>query len=64
MKTEKTAPETINIKIVGTMQDVRLLKRIMKLYLPVASKSEQEHIECYISLINHAVLKATAEAKV
>lgn len=55
MEQKKAEPATISIKIIGTMQDVRLLKRIMNLYLLVASKSEKEHIECYKSLIDHAV---------
>lgn len=48
----------INIRIIATMHDVHLLKRILKLYLPVASKREQDDIEAYLSLIDYAVKKA------
>lgn len=49
----------INIRIVGTSQDVRLLKKIFNFYLDnKASESEKEHIRTYLGLIDHAVERA------
>lgn len=46
----------INIRIVGTSQDVRLLKKIFNFYLDnKASESEKGHIRTYLGLIDHAV---------
>ncbi len=49
----------INIQIIGTSQDVRLLKKIFKHYVETkATESEKEHINSYIDLIDYAVEKA------
>lgn len=49
----------INIRIVGTPEDVKLLKKILNYYLDnKASKGERHHIETYLDLIDYAVKKA------
>lgn len=49
----------IDIRIIGTSQDVKLLKRILNFYLENKStESEKHHIETYLGLIDHAVKKA------
>ena len=49
----------IDIRIVGTSQDVRLLKKIFSFYLGnKASESEKGHIQTYLGLIDHAVERA------
>lgn len=53
------AVKDINIRIVGTPQDVKLLKKILNYYLSnKASKGERLHVETYLRLIDHAAKKA------
>lgn len=54
---------TVNIKILGNMYDANLIKKALKLYLPVANKHESDSIESYLSLINYAISKAKAQNK-
>lgn len=49
----------IDIRIIGTSQDVKLLKKILNYYLDNKSTdSERRHIETYLGLIDHAFKKA------
>lgn len=49
----------IEIRMVGTSQDVKLLKKIFNHYLKTkTTESEKHHIETYIGLIDHAVERA------
>ena len=53
------AVKDIKIKIVGTPQDVKLLKKILNFYLDKkASEGERHHIDCYLDLIDYAVKRA------
>lgn len=51
----------IKIQITGTIHDANFIKRMMRLYLPVASKRQKEEIGAYIAFIDSAVRKATSE---
>lgn len=49
----------VNIKIVGTFGDAKLLKRIFQDYLPKAkSLNEKSSIESYIRLVEYAEKRA------
>ena len=50
----------IDIRIIGTTADVKLLKKILNYYLDnKATETEKHHIETYLGLIDHAVKKAS-----
>ena len=53
---------TVNIRINGTLTDANLIKRILKLSLPVASEKQQESIKAYIMLIDYAIKRARENA--
>ena len=45
----------IDIKMIGTEKDARLLKKILRQYAKqTTSATEKECCECYIGLIEHA----------
>lgn len=51
--------KNIEIRMIGTSQDVKLLKKIFNYYLDnKATASEKQHIETYLSLIDCAYKKA------
>lgn len=57
----KLADREVKIQITGTIHDANLIKRIMNLYLPVASQREREEIGTYIVFIDSAVRRAVSE---
>lgn len=57
----KASEPEIKIQITGTKHDANLIKRILNLYLPVASKREREDIGAYIAFIDSAVRRAASE---
>lgn len=49
---------TVKIKIVGTEQDAKLLKKIISEYMAHASKKEKYECQCFLDLIQHAEKEA------
>ena len=55
---------TVNIRIVGTEKDAKLLKKIIKQYAEqTKSEVEKGNCECYIGLIECAQKRAEEHAK-
>ncbi len=49
---------TVNIKIIGTKKDSKILKKALREYAERADKSEREECACLIELIESAERKA------